>query len=167
MLGLYENFPQTIHRTETFSSPMARLKLQQKIIQTLYEINCGTFSFEEVGNPTVDGGTVVFEFGLADTDCFCYLNAEENERLKKAIEAEPLPVMDWFVGIRYYRNSGGKKSPLKFDYYVLRMGFNPKGAMAMSVSHERGPRYLSPEDLLKFVFHRLNQDEPKKILKRS
>ncbi len=146
---------------------MARLKLQQKIIQTLYEINCGTFSFEEVGNPTVDGGTVVFEFGLADTDCFCYLNAEENERLKKAIEAEPLPVMDWFVGIRYYRNSGGKKSPLKFDYYVLRMGFNPKGAMAMSVSHERGPRYLSPEDLLKFVFHRLNQDEPKKILKRS
>jgi hypothetical protein len=167
MLGFYENFPQTIHRTETFTSPIARLKLQQKIIQTLYEINCGTFSFEEVGNPTVEGGTVVFEFGLADTDCFCYLNAEENERLKKAVEPEPLQVMDWFVGIRYYRNSAGKKSPLKFDYYVLRMGFNPKGAMAMSVSHERGPRYLSPEDLLKFVFHRLNEDEPKKILKQS
>ncbi len=167
MLGFYENFPQTIHRTETFTSPMAKPKLQQKIIQTLFELNCETFSFEEVGSPTVEGGTVVFEFGLADTDCFCYLNNEEKEYLQKAVDHEPLQVMDWFVGIRYYRNVTGKKSPLKFDYSVLRMGFNPKGAVAMSISHERGPRYLSPEDLLEFVFRRLNEDEPKRILKRS
>jgi hypothetical protein len=167
MLGFYENFPQTIHRTEIFTSALARSKLQQKIVRALQEINCETFCFEEVGNPTIPGGTVNFEFGVADTGGFCYLNEEEAKHLLEAVEENPLHVLDWFCGIRYYKNAEGKKSPLRFDYYLMRIGFNPKGALAMSVSHERGPRYVSPEDLLAFVVRRINGKEPKKTLKHT
>ena len=167
MLGLYENFPQNIHRTETFTSTLSRRKLQQKIAQVFQEVNRKTFSFEEVGNPTVPNCTVIFEFGIADTGDFCYLNEEEAQKLQTALAAEPLQMMDWFCAIRYYKNTKSKKSPLKFDYYMLRMGFGEKGAVEVLVFHERGPRYISPEDLVAFIECKVNQEASRKLLKRK
>jgi hypothetical protein len=166
MLGFYENFPQTIHQTETFASLLSRRKLQKKIAQVFQEVNCGTFSFEEVGNPTVPGGIVIFEFGIADEAGFVFLNQEENQKLQTALDAETLQVMDWFCAIRYYKNANGKRTPLKFDYYMLRMGFAEKDAVDVSVFHERGPRYVAPEDLVEFIGNQLNRATKRKILKR-
>jgi hypothetical protein len=165
MLGFYENFPQNIHRTETFTSPLSKRKLQQKITQVFQELNCKTFSFEEVANPTVPECTVIFEFGIADTENFCYLTEAEAQKLQKALDSEALQVMDWFCSIRYYKNVAEKRTPLKFDYYMLRMSFGEKGAVEVSVFHERGPRYISPEDLVEFIEHRVNKAAPRKILK--
>ena len=166
MLGLYENFPQTIHRTETFISPLSRRKLQQKIAQVFQEVNRNTCSFEEVGNPTVHDCTVIFEFGIADTGGFNFLNEDEARKLQDALAAEPLQVMDWFCAIRYYKSAKGKKTPLKFDYYMLRMGFMEKGAVEVLVFHERGPRHISPGDLVDFIDRKVNQGSKRKILKR-
>ncbi len=166
MLGLYENFPHSVHFTETYSSPLSKRKLQEKIIQVFQEINCKSFSFEEIGNPSVPDGEVIFELGIADAENFCYLDAEESKKLRGTLnDEEPLHVMDWFCSIRYYKNAAGKRSPLKFDYYMLRAGFGEKGAIEFLVFHERGPRYVSPEDLVAFVEHKINQ--PKKLLKRT
>jgi hypothetical protein len=167
MLGLYENFPQNIHRTETFTSPLSRRKLQQKITQVFQEVNRKNLSFEEVGNPTIPNGTVIFEFGIADAEDFCYLNEEEAQRLQTALDVAPLQVMDWFCAIRYYKNSQEKKAPLKFDYYMLRMGFGEKGVMEVLVFHEKGPRYISPEDLVAFIERKVNQGASRKLLKRK
>jgi hypothetical protein len=167
MLGLYQNFPQNIHRTETFTSALSRRKLQQKIAQVFQEVNRKNFSFEEVGNPTVPNATVIFEFGIADAEDFCYLNEEESQRLQTALAVEPMHVMDWFCAIRYYKNTQEKKAPLKFDYYMLRMGFGEKGMMEVLVFHEKGPRYISPEDLVAFIEHKVNQAASRKLLKRE
>ena len=72
-LGSTKTFPSNIHRTETFTSSLSKRKLQQKITQVFQEVNRKTFSFEEVGNPTVPNCTVIFEFGIADAENFSYL----------------------------------------------------------------------------------------------
>ena len=76
MLGRYENFPEGIHRTESFTSSLSSKKLQQRLIQVLSEINRKTFSFEEIANPTVPECTIIFEVGLADAESFNYIDEE-------------------------------------------------------------------------------------------
>ncbi len=167
MLGIYDNFPLNIHRTETFSSTLSRKKLQQKIAQTFQKMNQETLTFEEVGNPTIPNSQVIFEFGIADGGNFCYLNEEESKKLQNSLAKESLQTMDWFCLIRYYKNIEQKiKRPLKFDYYMLRMGFGDKGIVDMQIFHERGPRYLSPEDLEAFIVRKVNGLSAKRTLRQ-
>jgi hypothetical protein len=166
MHGFYENFPNGVHHAETFTSPLSKRKLQKRIIQVLQDVNHKTFSFEEVGNPTLPNCSVIFEFGIADGENFRYLDEVEARKLQEALShEEPLQVMDWFCSIRYYKNATAKQTPLRFDYYMLRINFGEKGAAEFLVFHERGPRYISPEELVTFIGRETNQTPRKKILK--
>jgi hypothetical protein len=165
MLGFYENFPANIHRADLFTSSLSKNKLQQRLTRVLHEANCRTFSFEEVGNPTVPNSSVIFEFGIADTGGFNFIDEAEAKKMLSAIAHEPLRLMDLFCGIRYYKKTAEKKSPLKFDYYMMRIGFGENSAVELQVCHERGPRYLSPEDLVNFVVGKVNGASARKILK--
>ena len=82
-LGFYENFPESIHSDESFNSALSSKQFQQKLIQVLHGANRREFSFEEIANPTVPEGKVIFEFGLAESGNFNFLDDEE---LKKALE---------------------------------------------------------------------------------
>ncbi len=167
MLGIYDNFPLNIHRTETFTSPLSRKKLQQKIAQTFQKINKETLTFEEVGNPTIPNSQVIFEFGIADGSNFCYLDQEEAQKLQNALADEQLQTLDWFCLVRYYKIIEQRlKRPLKFDYYILRFGFGDKNTVELQIFHERGPRYLSPEDIAAFIARKLNGHSAKKTLKQ-
>jgi len=75
-----------------------------------------------------------------------------------------LHTMDFFCAIRYYK--GEKKAALKFDYYLLRMIYD-RGMVEIRVFHKKGPRYLSPEDLLLFIFNKANEASNRKILKKQ
>jgi hypothetical protein len=165
MLGLYENFPPNIHYAEKFTSSMGKKKLQEALVRTFQKINTEKLSFEQVGVPTIPDCSVIFEFGIADTNGFNFLGQEEAERLQKAVEEQSLDTMDWFCGIRYYRNTLPKRTPLKFDYYIARVGFGEKGAVEILFFHERGPRYISPQDLAMFIKRRLNEQARGKSLK--
>jgi hypothetical protein len=55
---------------------------------------------------------------------------------------------------------------LKFDYYLLRTLYS-KGGFEIQVFHERGPRYISPEDLTLFIFNKANEGADRKILKKT
>jgi hypothetical protein len=165
MLGFYENFPANIHHTDIFTSALSRQKLQRRLALLLAEINQKKFSFEEVGNPTVPGGTVILEFGIADTSGFNFVDKEEAQKVLYAVAQEPLRVMDLFCAIRYYKNKEGKQKPLKFDYYMMRMAFGQESTVEFQVFHERGPRYISPEDLVGFLLRKVNETSNRKILK--
>ncbi len=165
MLGFYENFPQNIHLSDLFTSSLPKKKLQQKLTRVLQEANRKAFSFEEVGNPTVPNCSVIFEFGIADEDGFNFIDKDEAQKMLNTIVAESLRVMDFFCGIRYYKNVAEKKKPLKFDYYMMRIGFGEDNAVELQVAHERGPRYLSPEDLANFLVSKINGASAKKVLK--
>jgi len=97
MLGFYENFPEGIHKIENFTSALQSRKLQQRLITVLSEINCKTFSFEEIANPTVPECTIIFEVGIADSESFNYIDAEETKRALNALKNEPFRVLNFYA----------------------------------------------------------------------
>ena len=166
-LGFYENFPTTIHRVDSFNSALSSSRLQQRIIQVFHLVNGKEFSFEEVTNPTVPQGRVIFEFGLAESGNFNYIDSEEVKKILTFLSKERLYLLDFFCSIRYYKGTNKKKTPLKFDYYMLRTIFS-RNILEVQVFHERGPRYISPEELTMFIFTKLNEAKNgnRKILKK-
>ena len=165
-LGFYENFPSNIHMVESFNSTLSSKQLQQKLIQVFYDVNRKEFSFEEVANPTIPECKLIFELGLAEAKSFNYIDEEELGRTLNLLEKERLHTMDFFCAIRYYKGNAEKKTALKFDYYLLRTIFS-KDAFEIQVFHERGPRYISPEDLALFIFNKINEGAKRKVLKKS
>lgn len=165
MLGTFDNFPISIHLRETFSSEISKKNLQRKIVQVFQGINKEQLSFEQVSNPTLPACSIIFEFGIADNLSFRYLDEEMVEKLQKVIASEKLNIMDWFCLIRYYKILKEGKRPLKFDYYMLRIEFREKGMTEISVFHDHGMRYVTPEDLVFFIARRLNYGSTRRILK--
>ena len=167
MLGFYDNFPVNIHLSETLASTLSKRKLQERIVQVLQEVNRKTFSFEEVCNPNQPNCTIIFEFGIANGEVFSYLDEEETQKMQHALARDAMQIIDWYCSVRYYKNVKKERKPLKFDYYMLRMSFTEKGAVEFLVFHERGPRYISPEELVAFTERKVNQTSNRKILKRT
>jgi hypothetical protein len=167
-LGFYEKFPSSIHRIDSFNSTLSTKQLQQKLIQVFHKVNNDEFTFEEVANPTVPQGTIIFEFGIAESGDFNFIDNEELKKTMKFLAKELLHTMDFFCSIRYYKRTGENRSPLKFDYYMLRTVFS-KDIFEVQVFHERGPRYISPEELTTFIINKINEtssSENKKVLKK-
>jgi hypothetical protein len=165
MLGFYENFPENIHRIESFTSFMPNKQLQRRIIQVLNDINRKTFSFEEVSNPSVPKCTVIFEVGIAESESFNYIDEEETKKVLNALQRAPFQIIDLFCAIRYYKNKEEKRAPLRFDYYLMRVLFG-RSMMEMRVFHERGPRYISPEEIATFLVNKINEASTRRILRR-
>ena len=164
MLGLYENFPKTIHKTASFSISVSNKRLQQALIQTLQKINKENFNLEEIANPSVPQCTVILEFGIAEANNFNYLDDKETNKALEVIQKKPFQLMDFFCALRYYKMQNGKKTPLRFDYYMMRFKFN-RDSMKIQIYHERGPRYISPEDVANFIVNKIDETSSKKILK--
>lgn len=165
-LGKYNNFPANVHYLQTYVSTVSGRQLQQKIIQFLAGVNRKELSFEEVSIPTIPSSQVIFEFGLAEEGNFNYLSSEETKRALALIAMDHLASLDFFCSICYYKVSGRERQALKFDYYMLRTLFG-KGFFEVRVFHERGPRYLSPEDLAEYIFRGVNGGSNRKILKQA
>ncbi|MDI6904008.1 MAG: hypothetical protein QMD13_00730 [Candidatus Bathyarchaeia archaeon] len=164
MLGFYENFPKNIHKIARFTTSISNKRLQQALTKTVHKLNNETFCLEDVANPSVPQCTVIFEIGIAEANNFNYLDDEETNRMLKTIRKKPFQIMDFFCAIRYYKTQTEKKTPLKFDYYMLRFTFNRKST-EIQVFHERGPRHISPEDVANFIANKINETFSKKILR--
>jgi hypothetical protein len=165
-LGYCENFPSQIHKVENFGSTISSKQLQQKLIQVIYEINRKEFCFDEITNPTIPNCNVIFEFGLADNEGFTYIEETEKNKFIDFLIKENLDFVDFFCGIRYYKVKEDRKQPLKFDYYLLRTIYK-KANFEINVHHERGPRYVSPQDLIQLIFTKINDNSGKKVLKQK
>jgi hypothetical protein len=165
MLGFYENFPVNIHRIEAFATPLSNNRLQRRLIQVVHNINRKTFSFEEVACPTVPECTIIFEAGLAEAESFNYVDEEEKQKVLSALRKTPFQTMDFFCAVRYYKGTAEDKTPLKFDYYMMRLIFG-KNNLEIQVFHERGPRYISPEDIITFLVNEVNKTSSRRTLKR-
>lgn len=164
MLGVYENFPKIIHQRARFTASVSCKKLQQTLIKMLHEINSETVNPQRVADPAVRQCTVIFEFGIAETNDFNYLDEEETKKVLRSIQKTPLQIMDFYCAIRYYRTRNEKKTPIRFDYYLIRFTFN-KNSLETQVSHERGPRYTSPQDIIDLVENKINEKSSKKTLR--
>ena len=164
MLGFYESFPKNVHKIAHFKVAASKKRLQRALTQILRKLNNETFSLEDVTHPSVPQCTVVFEFGIADEVSFNYLDEKETNKALKTMNRKSLKIMDFFCAIRYYKTENRKKTPLKFDYYMLRFTFNKKST-EIQVFHERGPRHVSPEEIVNFIVNKINEKSSRKILK--
>ena len=164
-VGYYENFPQSLHVCETFASTVSNKQLQSNIMQILQNLNCQELSFEEISHPTIPKGSVIFEFGIAEDGNFNFIDREELQKTLKLLNKGHFSVLDLFCAIRYYRKKNETKAALKFDYYLLRTVFR-KNRLEVQVFHERGPRYISPQDLVDFLQRNINKGKTKNILKK-
>jgi len=162
LIGIYDNFPVTIHNTEQYTSKVPIKQIQQKLIKILYELNQCEFTFEQVSIPTIPQGRLFFEFGIAEATNFTFINEEVMRKTLKNLAKEP-KILDLFCAIRYYKMEGEKKRALKFDYYIIRMIFD-KSTFEVQTFHERGPRYLLPQEVFTFVVTKINESIGKKIL---
>ena len=165
MLGFYDNFPVIIHRTESFTTSLSSRKLQQRLISAFHEINSRNFSFKEIAYPIVPGCTIIFEAGLAEAENFTFIDEEETKKVLSALRKAPFRTMDFFCAVRYYKGTAENKTPLKFDYYLMRFVFG-KNSVEIQVFHERGPRYLSPKDIVNVLVNEVNKTSSRKTLKR-
>ena len=166
MLGRYENFPENIHVTMSFTTRFTDQKLQRKIMATSREINRKSFSFEEIGIPIKHGCTVSFEFGMAEGKSFNYINDEEAKRVLNVLKKQSFRVMDFFVAVRYYKADAQKKTHLRFDYYMVRFVFSGNNDIELQVFHERGPRHIAPADIIDLISKEVNGTSTRKILSR-
>jgi len=166
MLGFYENFPVNLHRIEAFTISMSIKSFQRRLIQVLCDVNIRKFSFEEVACPTVPECTIIFEVGFADAGNFNYIDEEETLKVLTALRKAAFQTMDFFCAVRYYKGTTENKAPLKFDYYMLRVVFG-RSSLEIQVFHERGPRYVSPEDIVTFLVNEVNKTSSRRILKKG
>ena len=166
MLGRFEHFPATIHGSRIFITTMTAKRMQETVLRTLLIVNSATFKLEEITHPTIPQVTVVFEFGIADRDCFNYLNQQNVNEALRTIRKTALSTLDFLCDIRYYREDGEKKKALRFDYYMLRFVFEDK-RVAAQISHEKGPRHLAPEDVIQFVALKINENVSKRALREA
>ncbi len=166
MIGTYDNFPVTIHNTEQFTSKVSVKQIQQKLLKSLYELNQNEFTFEQVAIPTIPQGKIFFEFGIAEATNFTFITEEILKKTLKKMAKEPIKIFDLFCAIRYYKLDGKKKTALKFDYYMIRTIFD-KDTVQAQIFHERGPRYLSPHEVIAFIVKKINDSVGKKILKKQ
>lgn len=165
-LGLYPTFPENIHHLDHYQTFASTKQVQRAILQFLGGVNRKELAFEQISIPTIPDGIVIFEFGLAEEAGFNYLSSEEVNRALEFLDQEDVHTLDFFCSIRYYRDTGAKRVALKFDYYMLRVVF-AKGSLELKVFHERGPRYLSPEDITAFIIKGINYDANKRIIRES
>ncbi|OGD45455.1 hypothetical protein A3K79_05975 [Candidatus Bathyarchaeota archaeon RBG_13_46_16b] len=164
MLGFYENFPETIHGIARFSVSFSTKKLQQTLIATFQKLNSKTYSIETLAAPSIRKCTVDFEFGIAEDKGFNYIDNEETAKALQALQKKPFRIMDFLCALRYHKTQAKGKTPLRFDYFMVRLSFS-EDLMEIRVSHERGPRHVEPEDIIRLIVDETNQAFKKKALR--
>ena len=165
-LGYYDNFPSNIHHAEIYSSIVSIKQLQLRLIRVLGDLNLKEFTFEDIAIPTIPCGRVIFEFGLAESGGFNFIDEAEVKKALAFLSKGAVHSLDFFCSIRYYKENAEKRIALKFDYYMLRVLLS-RGSFEVRISHERGPRYVSPKELSSFIAAKVNEAAGKKILREQ
>ena len=162
MLGVYESFPENVHKIADFAVSTPTKKLQRPLIQALRKLN-ETASLGGIADSAVSQCVVVFEFGIAEGNDFNYLDDEEASRAIDCISKKPFTTMDFLLVIRYYKTQEQKRSPLRFDYYMLRFAFDKH--LEIRVFHEKGPMRMLPEEIIDLIVSRINETVSKRVLR--
>ncbi|MGB9134958.1 MAG: hypothetical protein WCC63_05185 [Candidatus Bathyarchaeia archaeon] len=157
MLGHYENFPDTVHGVTHFTHTTSLKAVQQVIVVALGQLNQKKCSLEEVARSVGPRCEVDFEVGVGEETNFTFLDDSEMERLEREISRKALPLLDFLCVLQYHLiKEPERRSPLKFDYFLLRFAF-AKNLTELLVSHERGTQRVHVEDLMRFVIERVRK----------
>lgn len=151
LLGYYENFPETIHGIARFTYKASQRKIQKAIVSAFHKLNKERRQHEEVAHYPSPNCVVDFELGVGEDNVFTFLDGNELSILEAEINKKTLVFLDFLCILQYHvADNLGRPTPLRFDYYMLRFGFE-RNNMEFLVSHERGPQHVHVEDLIGFL----------------
>lgn len=155
MFGTYENFPEIHQGTARFSHATSAKKLQRTLIQSLHKINRNNDG-PDLPEFTRYNIEVELELGIADGLTFNYIDKETSRDCQERIRRKPFPTLDFLCIVRYYAVKKKNRSPLRFDYHMLRFLFS-QNQVELQVYHERGTRRLPIDELVNFLTERINR----------
>jgi len=156
LFGLYQNFPETIHGFASFSFISSSSELQRSILLALHKLNLKKLYKNSVYSYIPLNSEILFEFGIAEDNIFSYLDDTMLSFALKKVSEESCSRLDFICVIRYYRVTPKKRTPLRFDYYLLRLDFQKKNFEAR-IFHEKGTRRVSTEDLIIIIAETINE----------
>ncbi|MBS7657273.1 hypothetical protein KEJ33_05050 [Candidatus Bathyarchaeota archaeon] len=156
MIGVYDNFPAIRHGAVIFSCKSETLELQKTILFLLQSLNEQNepLKLPEFAKKNIH---VKMDVGVADGITFNYFDLECLKCCLKEVSNNALHTLDLFFIIRYYLINGAKSRPLKFDYYIIRFLFR-ENTVELLVYHDKGPRHLAVEEMIKFLFNKINHE---------
>lgn len=157
LLGYYENFPETIHGIVRFTHNLPYQKVQQVMLSTFHQLNKEIYELNAITRfVSTHNCQTSFEFGVAEGAVFNYLDKEELDRFHRRLAKNPMSTIDVFCVVRYHIVNKKKRTPLRFDYHVLRFTFD-KNNVGLQILHERGTQRIPLEGLVKFITKRINE----------
>ena len=158
MLGCYDEFPASASRFAQFTYSDSLQTLQAAIIQTFHVLNQQTIDLSIITAASSPNCFVNFEFGVADSDAFCFLDKKELNRLERALRAQAFSILDVFCGARYHIKKGtGRKQSLQFDYSVLRFMFE-KPNIDLSAHYIRGNQRIPRKDFVLYLKSQIDKE---------
>jgi len=163
MLGVFDGFPINVHKIAFFTSSIANKRLQLSLTDAVHKLNKNESNLHPIIDREAPRFTTIYEFGIADASDFNYLDDEETNRLTKMINKKPFQTMDFLLLLRYYKIDTDKKTPLKFDYYMLRLTFD-QNSVEIKVFHEKGPMRVPPQEIVDLIVDETNHTFSKRIL---
>jgi hypothetical protein len=101
---------------------------------------------------------VNFEFGIADSDAFCFIDQKEVGRFERMLKTQSIAVLDVFCGARYHlKKDTGKKKSLQFDYSVLRFAFEGE-VVDLFLHFIRGNQRIPRKDFILYLKTQIDKE---------
>ena len=158
MLGEYKNFPKNIQGIALLRYQESTKSIQKTILHTFNKLNQDISNFFDVTPYLCQNCKVGFEFGIADSIDFIFLDNKVLERCERNLSENNWNSIDFFIIICYYRiKEDNKRVPLKFDSHIIRFIFY-KDFLELQIHHEKGPQHISLDDLTDFITKKINSE---------
>ena len=158
MLGRYDGFPEATHGHARFICQGSVKDVQHAMLSSFHRLNHKVCCLDAIAPHVSLDCEVGFDFGVAEDMVFNYLDKQELDRLKKGINKEELPIIDFFCAFHYHAvNKSGKRVPLKSDHHLIRFIFH-RDRVNLWIHHERGSQRVPLEEAITFVVNRINEE---------
>ena len=158
MLGRYDEFPADASCFAQFVYLGSIHRLQTAIARPMHRLNQQPINLATITAASPPNCYVNFEFGIADTDAFYYLDQKQLSAVERALKAQSLPILDVFCASRYKikKEKGGDK-PLQFDYSVLRFTFENQD-VELLLHYVRGIQRIPRKDFILFLRDQIDKE---------
>jgi len=158
LLGCYDEFPEGTPLFAQFTHSGSLQTLQAATVRALHTLNQQTIDLAALTAASPPNCFVNFEFGIADSDAFCFIDQKEVGRFERMLRTQPIAMLDVFCGARYHiKKDTGEKKSLQFDYSVLRFAFEGE-VVDLFLHFIRGNQRIPRKDFILYLKDQIDKE---------
>ncbi len=156
-LGMVEHFPTVLHARASLVYDVNPDTLQRALLHCLLQLteSVRTMQLSLSDHPGYLDGSVGFRVGVGNQDGFDILDAREEDRVLRRIEARgAYQTLDLSLDL-HYKVQGGHRA--QRDRYLARLSFQP-GRVELLVHHLKGLKRVQPDELVHLLLNLVNTE---------